>query len=100
MKRRVVDNLPLSQNHHWMLVKDILNNHQEDCCGSQSEVEQLERTVKSLMVQPGLDDNTKAVLDEIYQYSQSGIHAANLESHIEAHQQKLSDWVQDINQYS
>lgn len=100
MKRRVVDNLPLSQNHHWMLVKDILNNHQEDCCGSQSECEQLERTVKSLMIQSGLDENTKNVLDEIYQYSQSGIHAANLESHIEAHQQQLSGWVQDIDQYS
>ena len=54
----------------------------------------------SAISQDGLDENTKAVLNDIYQYSQSGIHAANLENHIEAHQQQLSSWVQDIGQYS
>ena len=92
--------MPLSQNHSWMLLKDILNNHQEDCCGSQSECEQLERTVMSLMRQPEVAEETMSVLQEIYQYSQSGIHAANLENHIESHQQKLAGWVEYITQYS
>lgn len=83
-----------------MLLRDILNNHQEDCCGSQSECEQLERTVTALLTQTGLDENVKSVLQEIYLYSQSGIHAANLESHIESHQEQLSGWVDDITQYS
>ncbi len=54
----------------------------------------------SLMRQPDVDETTMSVLQEIYQYSQSGIHAANLENHIESHQQKLAGWVEDITQYS
>lgn len=71
-----------------------------DCCGTVSECEQLKRLVKSIMVQPGLDQHTQSILEEIYYYSQHGSQSAQLDNHIEAHQSELSQWVNEINQFS
>lgn len=93
-------NMPISQQDKLNLLKDILSNHQVDSCGSISECEQLKRLVKSLMVHPNLDQNSKKVLEEIYYYSQQGAYTPQLDQHIESHQQELSQWVNDINQFS
>ena len=92
--------MPISQQDKLNLLKDILNNHQMDCCGSVSECEQLKRLVKSIMMQPGLDPYAHSVLEEIYYYSQHGSQSAQLDNHIEAHQSELSQWVNEINQFS
>ena len=42
--------MPLQYQDQVSLLKDILTNHQTDCCGSVSEYEQLERLIKSLLV--------------------------------------------------
>lgn len=89
--------VPLNQQYQLELLKDILNNHQVDCCGSVSELEQLERLVKSLMADSNIDNH---VLEQIYNYSQSGINSNNLDNHIESHQQQLSQWVSDVGQFS
>lgn len=92
--------MPLQYQDQVNLLKDILSNHQTDCCGSVSECEQLERLIKSLMVNSNIDQSDKQVLSQIYDYSQSGINASNLDSHIESHQQQLSQWVDNIDQLS
>lgn len=92
--------MPLQYQDQVNLLKDILSNHQTDCCGSVSECEQLERLIKSLMVNSNIDQNSKQVLDQIYSYSQSGINASNLDAHIESHQEQLSQWVDNIGQFS
>ena len=92
--------MPISQQDKYNLLKDILNNHQVDCCGSVSECEQLKRLVKSLMTGPELDHQALSVLEEIYHYSQLGSQAVQLDNHIEAHQSELSQWVQAIDQFS
>ncbi len=92
--------MPLQYQDQVNLLKDILSNHQTDCCGSVSECEQLERLIKSLMANSNIDQNSKQVLDQIYDYSQSGINASNLDVHIESHQQQLSEWVGNIDQLS
>ncbi|MFC5733535.1 YtzH-like family protein [Cytobacillus gottheilii] len=92
--------MPLNQQDQFSLLKDILSNHQNDCCGSVAECEQLERLVKSLMVQTNSDRHIQPVLEEIYRYSQNGIAAPELDQHIESNQQELSQWVSEINQYS
>lgn len=92
--------MPLTEHDQVNLLKDILNNHQTDCCGSVSECEQLERLIKSLMVNTNIDQNVKAVLQEIYEYSQNGINSTNLDTHIESNQQQLSNWVDHIDQFS
>lgn len=89
--------VPLNQQYQLELLKDILSNHQVDCCGSVSELEQLERLVKSLMADSNIDNN---VLEQIYSYSQNGITSNNLDNHIESHQQQLSQWVSEVDQFS
>ncbi len=92
--------MPLEQKDQMNLLKDILTNHSTDCCGSVSECEQLERLVKSLMVNSELDHNVKNVLEEIYSYSQHGANTNELDQHIESHQEQLGQWVSEIDQFS
>jgi hypothetical protein len=92
--------MPLNNQDQVNLLKDILNNHQTDCCGSVAECEQLERLVKSLMVNNDIHDNVKNVLQEVYTYSQSGINTSNLDDHITTNQAHLAQWVNDIDQFS
>jgi DNA topoisomerase VI subunit A len=92
--------MPISHQDKLNLLKDILSNHQADCCGSVSECQQLQRLVKSLMTHPELDSETLATLEEIYYYSQNGVNTPHLDDHIESHQQNLSQWVSSIDQFS
>lgn len=92
--------MPLSHEHQISLLKDILTNQQTDCCGSVAEYEQVERLIKSLMVNMNINEDIKTVLTEIYDYSQTGISSNNLEAHITTNQNNLSQWVNDIDAFS
>jgi hypothetical protein len=92
--------MSLSHGDQVTLLTDILNNHQTDCCGSVAEFEQLERLVKSLMVNSQVDQNVKDILQEVYFYGQRGAETADLNQHILANQENLSQWVIDIGQFS
>lgn len=92
--------MSLSHQDQVRLLQDILVNHLEDCCGSVSECEQLGRLVKSLLVNNSVSSDMQPLLEEIYTYCQSGKNSPNLESHINAHQEELSQWVGQINSYS
>jgi hypothetical protein len=92
--------MPLNHQDQVTLLKDILNNHQTDCCGSVSECEQLERLVKSLMVNTQIDQNVKSTLQEVYNYSQQGAGTADLDEHILSNQGNLSHWVSNIDSFS
>lgn len=92
--------MPLSHHDQITLLKDILSNHQTDCRGSVAECEQLERLVKSLLVNPSINNNIRPILEQVYSYSQNGINTQNLDDHILSNQSNLSQWVQDMNSYS
>jgi hypothetical protein len=92
--------MPLNHQDQVTLLKDILSNHQTDCCGSVSECEQLERLVKSLMVNTQIDQNVKSILEEVYDYSQRGAQTPDLDQHILSNQENLSQWVSNIDQFS
>ena len=92
--------MPLSQQHQVTILKDILTNHQSDCCGSVSECEQVERLVKSLLANGQVNEQIIPTLNEIYTYSQNGINTDNLDNHINTHQNQLSSWVNSIDQYT
>lgn len=92
--------MPLQYQDQLNLLIDILKNHQEDCCGSVSECEQLERLIKSLMTNANMDQNNLQVLDQVYSYSQNGKNSSDLDQHIESHQDQLSQWVDNISQFS
>lgn len=91
--------MPLSQDNQLGLLKDILSNHNTDCCGSVAEYEQVERLVKSLMINMDVNQHVKTILQEIYEYSQQGVGASDSEAHITSHQDSLSQWVDDIDQF-
>lgn len=92
--------MPLSQQHQVTILKDILTNHQSDCCGSVSECEQVERLVKSLLANGQVSEQIIPILNEIYTYSQNGINTDNLDNHINTHQDQLTSWVDSIDQYT
>lgn len=98
--RKGVKVMPLEQKDQMNLLKDILTNHSTDCCGSVSECEQLERLVKSLMVNTNIDHSVKNVLEQVYSYSQSGVNTNELDQHITSHQEQLGQWVSEIDQFS
>ncbi|KKI91636.1 YtzH-like family protein [Bacillus sp. SA1-12] len=92
--------MPIQYHDQVNLLKDILSEHQSECCGTVAECEQLERLIKSLMVNTNIDQNVKGILENIYSYSQAGINSASLDQHIESHQNQLSQWIQDIDSFS
>ncbi|MCJ8009552.1 YtzH-like family protein [Lederbergia wuyishanensis] len=92
--------MSLSHQDQVQLLQDILVNHLEDCCGSVSECEQLGRLVKSLIANNSVSQEMQPLLEEIYTYCQSGKNSPDLENHINAHQEELSQWVDQINSYS
>lgn len=92
--------MPLSHENQLNLLKDILHNQNTDSYGSVAECEQVERLVKSLMINADIDQNVKTILKEIYEYSQVGIGSSDLEAHITSHQDNLSQWVDDIDQFN
>ena len=87
--------MPLNHYDQVNLLKDILANHQLDCCGSVAECEQLERLAKALMANENININTDVmpIPEEIYRYSQDGVNTQDLDSHILSNQENLSQWV-------
>lgn len=92
--------MPIQYRDQVSLLKDILSEHQSECCGTVAECEQLERVIKSLMVNSNTNQNVKSVLEDVYFYSQSGKNSTSLDNHIEAHQDQLSQWIQDIDSFT
>ncbi|ANB58479.1 ytzH-like family protein [Anoxybacillus sp. B7M1] len=88
--------MPLNHNDQMTVLKDILSNHQTDCCGTIAECEQIERLVKSLMGNKQVRSHVKNVLPSIYHYGQAGKNSPNLDSHISSYQQQLSEWVDQL----
>ncbi|MDF0726471.1 YtzH-like family protein [Cytobacillus sp. S13-E01] len=92
--------MPINHTDQMNVLKDILTNQQADCCGTVAECEQMERIIKSLMVNTNVDQNLKSVLDDIYSYSQNGKYTQHLDSHIDSHRSDLTQWVNDIDSFS
>ncbi|MGM9924274.1 MAG: YtzH-like family protein [Bacillus sp. (in: firmicutes)] len=92
--------MPLSQQNRISLLTDILNNHQNDCCGSVSECQQVERLVTALLTNGEVNEQLVPILTEIQKYSHGGQSSADLDNHITSHQAQLSEWVNSVNQLS
>ncbi|MFD3445268.1 YtzH-like family protein [Microbacteriaceae bacterium 4G12] len=92
--------MPLNHEHQMAVLKDILADHQNDCCGTVSECEQLERIIKSLMANENINDDMKSMLNDVYYYSQSGQHSPDLDQHISNHQDQLSQWITGMDSFS
>ena len=92
--------MPLTYQDQMHLLKDILADHQIDCCASVAEYEQLERVIKSLIANTEVDQNVKQVLMDIYSYSQTGRGSDDVTNYVTSHQNNLTHWIDSIDQYS
>ncbi|TLS39061.1 YtzH-like family protein [Pseudalkalibacillus caeni] len=92
--------MPIDHKHQLMILHDILQNHQIDCCGSTSEYEQLSRLAKALMNNDQMSDQAKAILQEIDSYSSNGTKQPDFNRYINDNQAQLTQWVDSINQLS
>ncbi|MEK3890323.1 YtzH-like family protein [Bacillus sp. FSL K6-3431] len=92
--------MSLTHNNQVQLLEDILNNHLEDCCGTVSECQQLERLVQSLLGNQAIPEQMQPLLENIYAYCQEGCQSNDLNNHIHSNQEQLSQWVGEIDTYS
>jgi hypothetical protein len=92
--------MPLNHEHQMTILKDILTNHQSDCCGTVSECEQLERLIKSLMANDNVTSEMKSMLNDVYSYSQAGKYSSDLDQHISDHQEQISQWIGGMDSFS
>lgn len=86
----------LSKEDRISLLKDILNNHNEDCCASKSEYLQATRLATSLQVEFGDDIDTKDILHQINSYCQKGHKCKDHNSHITEFSTDLTGWVEHL----
>lgn len=98
--RKDVSYMPLNQQHQLEILKDILVNHQSDCCGTVSECEQLERIVQSLLANDAIASDVKTMLNDVHYYSQTGKMSPDLDNHISGHQEQLSQWISGMDSFS
>ncbi|WP_458412177.1 YtzH-like family protein [Schinkia sp. CFF1] len=92
--------MPLNEQHQLSILQDILTNHQVDCCGTVSECQQIQRLIKSLLVNQQVDEQIKNTLLDVYQYSQHGQNTKNMDVHITQHKDNLSAWIDEIGNYN
>jgi hypothetical protein len=92
--------MPLGYNDQMSILKDILSNHQSDCCGTVSECEQIQRLIKSMLGNEITNEQVKSTLYNIYDYSQSAKNTQHLDQHIQTNQQNLSQWVSELDSLS
>jgi len=92
--------MPLNGQHQLSILQDILTNHQVDCSGTVSECQQIERLIQSLLSNQQVDEQMKNTLLDVYNYSQHGQNAKNIDEHIIQHKDNLSMWVDNINNFN
>ncbi|RCX26695.1 YtzH-like protein [Bacillus sp. AG236] len=92
--------MPLNAEHQMNILKDILSNHQSDCCGTVAECEQVERLIQSMLAKGYASTDVQATLQNVYNYTQDAKSAAHLDEHIQTNQQNLSQWVQELSTLS
>ena len=92
--------MQLNYRDQLMLLKDILSEHESECCGSVAEYEQLERLIRSLMANAEVNDQLKQSLETIYTYCQNRKNSSDITDFIASHQGQLTQWLEDINALS
>jgi uncharacterized membrane protein len=92
--------MSLSVENQFSLLRDILSEHCESCCGSKSECEQISRLARSILSNKSTDQQELlALLPGIHSYSSAGEKAADINAHITSNRKQLEDWVETINSF-
>lgn len=95
--RKGIDRMPLTVKDQVNVLYDLLSEHSEDCCGSVSECQQIQRLVRSILTKKELqDENVLRSLPAIYDYGKAGEDSGDLTGHITSNQSQLEEWVTSI----
>jgi hypothetical protein len=90
--------MSLSVDNQLGLLRDILSEHCESCCGSKSECEQISRLARSILSNKSSDQQEiLAMLPGIHSYSSAGEKAADINAHITTNRGQLENWVETID---
>ncbi|WP_243291070.1 YtzH-like family protein [Bacillus sp. FJAT-47783] len=92
--------MQLNHKHQLMLLKDILSEQHSECCGTDSEYEQMERLIQSLLQNNEVNETLKQSLQNMYQYSQGRNKGPNFSEHITAYKDDIPSWITDLNTFS
>ncbi|MCM3002842.1 YtzH-like family protein [Priestia koreensis] len=92
--------MPLDYSHQMGVLKDILSDHQLDCCGTASECAQVGRLIESMLANSTTNERLKDTLHHIYAYTQTAKDCPDLNQHIHTNQQNLSQWVNELSTLS
>ncbi len=92
--------MPLNYQNQLSVLKDILSEHQSDCCGTVSECEQMERLAKLMLANAQTKEEVKKTLENIYYYSQTGKGSSELNQYIQTNQANLTQWMDELHTLS
>lgn len=92
--------MPLTHLHQLTMLKDILTEHLSDESGTISEYAQLNRLIESLLTNDNVSEDIKSQLHTIKLYSQQGEISTNSEEHIAIHHSIITQWVNEIDNFS
>lgn len=100
LRKEKVILMPLNYQNQLSVLKDILSEHQSDCCGTVSECEQMERLAKSMLANAQTKEEVKKTLENIYYYSQTGKGSSELNQYIQTNQANLTQWMDELHTLS
>ncbi|MFC0522272.1 YtzH-like family protein [Pontibacillus salicampi] len=87
----------LSAKDQVSLLYDLVSEQSEDCCGTLSECQQIQRIARSLLSRKNIsDENVLKILPAIYEYSLQAESTSDLNEHITSNQDQLTEWAASI----
>lgn len=93
--------MPLTSNDQLAVLYDLLSEQFEDCCGSVSELQQIQRLAQSLLANQHItDQEMNQLFSEIIHYGKQGEGVQDINQHITDFQSQLSTWTNSIQSYN
>jgi hypothetical protein len=87
--------MPINTKDQLTILNDILQNQLDDCCGTVSECQQIQRLIQSILAKTDSMQLSTA-LQDIYQYSQTAVNSPDLDGYVSNNQHQLSSWIDTV----
>lgn len=89
--------MALTTKDQMNVLYDLLSEHAQDCCGSVSEYQQIQRLARALLSKKAIDnDDFLQALPHIYDYGLNGEQTDNDAQFVSSNQAQLNEWVNSI----
>jgi len=89
--------MPLTTKDQMNVLYDLLSEQAEECCGSVSEYQQIQRLARSLLSKKATNnDDFLQILPQIYDYGRDGEATEDDNQYVISNQAQLNEWVHSI----